>query len=59
MHLLASLTPQQLFWLVPVFFAFRNLEEAPGKARWAANVSLPGHHSMTTAPADGCPLPGI
>lgn len=45
---LNSLTFDRLLWLVPVFFALHNLEEAPFMEGWSKRLPLKIHPNVTT-----------
>jgi hypothetical protein len=45
---LDSIPIDRLLWLVPVFFALHNLEEAPFMERWSKRLSLEIHPKVTT-----------
>jgi hypothetical protein len=45
---LNSLSFDRLLWLVPIFFAIHNLEEAPGMERWSKRLPLKVHPTVTT-----------
>lgn len=45
---LNSLPFQSLLWLVPIFFAIHNLEEAPFMENWSKRLPLKIHPSVTT-----------
>lgn len=48
MSFLNSLSFEFLLWLVPVFFALHNMEEAPFMERWSKRLPLKMHPSVTT-----------
>lgn len=48
MTLLDNLSINQLLWLVPIFFALHNLEEAPFMEGWSKRLSLHIHPIVTT-----------
>ena len=43
-----SIPFDRLLWLVPVFFALHNLEEAPFMERWSRRLPLKIHPVVTT-----------
>jgi Protein of unknown function with HXXEE motif len=45
---LNSLSFDRLLWLVPVFFALHNLEEAPFMEGWSKRIPLKVHPDLTT-----------
>jgi hypothetical protein len=45
---LNSLSFDRLLWLVPVFFALHNMEEAPFMAGWSKKIPLKVHPTVTT-----------
>ena len=45
---LDSLSFDRLLWLVPVFLALHNLEEAPFMERWSKRLPLKIHPNVTT-----------
>lgn len=48
MALLNSLPFDRLLWLVPIFFALHNLEEAPFMEDWSKRLPLKIHPTVTT-----------
>ena len=46
--LLDSLSFERLLWLVPIFFALHNLEEAPSREHWSKRLPLKIHPNVTT-----------
>lgn len=48
MSFLDSLPFDRLLWLVPVFFALHNLEEAPFMERWSKRLPLKIHPTVST-----------
>lgn len=45
---LNSLAFDRVLWLVPIFFALHNLEEAPSMERWSKRLPLKIHPTVTT-----------
>ena len=45
---LNSLSFDRLLWLVPIFFALHNLEEAPFMEGWSKKIPLKVHPTVTT-----------
>ena len=45
---LNSLSFDRLLWLVPIFFALHNLEEAPFMEGWSKRIPLKIHPTVTT-----------
>jgi len=45
---LNSLSFDRLLWLVPIFFALHNLEEAPSMEKWSKRLPLKIHPKFTT-----------
>ncbi len=39
---------ERLLWLVPIFFALHNLEEAPSMERWSKRLPLKIHPTLST-----------
>lgn len=48
MNFLNSLSFERLLWLVPIFFALHNLEEAPFMEGWSKRLPLKIHPNVTT-----------
>ncbi len=48
MQLLDSISFDRLLWLVPVFFMFHNMEEAPFMESWSKRLPLKIHPTITT-----------
>jgi hypothetical protein len=48
MDFLNSLSFDQILWLVPIFFALHNLEEAPFMEVWSKRLPLKIHPNVTT-----------
>jgi hypothetical protein len=48
MPLLDSLSFDRLLWLVPIFFALHNLEEAPFMESWSKRLPLKIHPTVST-----------
>lgn len=48
MAFLDSITFDRLLWLVPIFFALHNLEEAPFMESWSRRLPLKIHPAVTT-----------
>lgn len=48
MPLLDALSFDRLLWLVPIFFAFHNLEEAPFMESWSKRLPLKIHPVVST-----------
>ena len=47
-HRIDTIPFDRLLWLVPVFFALHNLEEAPFMERWSRRLPLKIHPVVTT-----------
>jgi len=48
MSFLNSIPFERLLWLVPIFFALHNLEEAPFMERWSKHLPLKIHPTVST-----------
>jgi len=48
MQLLDSISFDRLLWLVPFFFMFHNMEEAPFMENWSTRLPLKIHPTITT-----------
>jgi hypothetical protein len=48
MSLLNALSFDRLLWLVPIFFALHNLEEAPFMEGWSKRIPLKIHPTVST-----------
>lgn len=48
MPFLDALSFDRLLWLVPIFFMFHNMEEAPFMENWSKHVPLKIHPTVTT-----------